>query len=168
METYTVTEADIKNFHNARCDFFFALEGLKDILKEDNHSLSRLKTGLTLFDKSFAKLRKESEERMEKKDVMFDKFRKEHNLSSIFSIYSIDSLTEIAKCGGVDKKLPLAFTLVSYYTKKTVEFKSEVAATYAELWKLADVLIKDADDSHIFIEGFRKKDENTVEVVLGS
>lgn len=168
MQTYTITEEDIKNLHNARCYLYNLQDKLSDLYKEDSAILKDLKTSTDFFDKSFQRLLKESDDSFDSKMDYFSTVRKDHDLVSIFSIFSVNRVSDIATFDESDEKLPSKFTLITGYTDKKVEYVSNVSPTYLEVWKLADILITDADDDHIFIEGFEKIDDNTVKVVLGS
>lgn len=168
MKTYTITEEDIRNFHNSRCSLLNALEQAKEILKDDSRIIKDLKESMRLFDKSFSRLRKESDDAWERMNEHFNAAKDEHSLTSIFSIYDINSLTEVAVDSRTKEKLPSRFVLSSFFSEKEVEYAASVPPTYLELWKLANILIEDANDNHIFVEGFYKVGDNKVEVVLGS
>lgn len=169
MKTYTITEEDIKNFHNARCDLFALQSTLTDLFKEDSTAIKQINRALSLFDASFSRLRDESDANLESKMDFFQKIQEEKKFCSIFSMFNVESIFDIAKAPS-DKGMetfPTKFTMSSYYTNKTVEYDSTVPPTYLDLWSLADVLVRDADDSHVFIEGFRLHD-NEVHLSLGS
>ncbi len=168
MQTYTITEEDIKNFHNARCYLYNLENKLSELFNEDSRIMSDLKTSTDFFDKSFKRLRKESNNTLDTQINYFSTMQKDQNLKSVFSIFSVNRLSDIATFYESDEKLPSNFILVSGYTDETVKYVSSLPPTYLELWKLADILITDADDTHVFIEGFEKIDDNTVKVVLGS
>lgn len=168
MQHYIITENDVSNFHNSRCFLLSAIDQLEGILKEDSPALISLSNALRFFDNSYQRLRKESDEIFNNKDEEFNKFREENKLTSVFSIYSIGSLMNLATFTDSDEKLPLNFTLLIEYSEKSVEYHSKVPATYADVWKLADVLISDTNDDHIFIERIVKIDSATVKIILGS
>lgn len=168
MQHYIINEKDIENFHNSRCYLLSARDQLEELLKEDSPAIKNLSYALKLFDNSFQRLRKESDEVFNKKDDEFLTFREKNNLTSHFSIYSIGSLINIATFTDSNEKLPLDFTLFTEYSDKSVEYHSNVAPTFAEIWKLADVIIKETNDDHVFIERIMKYDAATVKIILGS
>ena len=168
MQTYTITEKDIENFHNSRCYLLNAKDQLEELLKENSPSLETLSYAIKLFDNSFQRLRKESDEIFNKKEDEFLIFREENNLISHFSIYSINSLIDLATFTDSNEKLPHDFTLFTEYSEKSVEYHSKVRATYADVWKLADVIIKETSDDHVFIERIMRYDSATVKIILGS
>lgn len=168
MQHYIITEQDISNFHNSRCFLLSAIDQLEATLREDSPALNSLSNALKFFDTSFQRLRKESDEVFNKKDDEFLTFREENKLTSIFSIYSIGSLMDLATFTDSNEKLPLDFTLITEYSEKSVEYHSKVPATYADIWKLADVIISETNDDHVFIERIMRYDAATVKIILGS
>lgn len=168
MRTYTITEEDIRSFHNSRCSLLNALEEAKEILKENSSIIRNLKESMRLLDKSFTRLRKESDDAWERMNEHFNNAKEKYSLKSEFSIYDIDSLAEVAVDSRTKEKLPTHFALSSFYSNKEVEYAASVPPTYLELWKLANILVEDANDTHIFVEGFYKVSDNEVEVILGS
>lgn len=167
MNTYTVTEKDITNFHNARCSLLALQSELKDLFKEDSQIVKKIDSALALFNASFDRLSKESDANLEDKIDLFEKIRKEKNLSSIFSMFNVENINDIAINPSTKTCFPSKFTMTSYYSDKTVEYDSEIPPTYIDLWCLADILVQDSNDDHVFIENFRMI-EDKVEVSLGS
>lgn len=164
MRNYSISSKEITSLHNANCYLQNSIRAAKEVLNDNSSILKSLEECKKYFMPIAERLMKLEDEAFERRYKIADAFRKEHNLKSMFSL-DFEGLCDFAKDVN-DKKLPLKFTMYSFYSEKTVEYESSVAATYQDVWLLADQLINTSSE-HVFIEGFRV-DEDHVEVFLGS
>ncbi len=164
MKTYTITSKQASQIHNAWCYLNNALQQCDELFKEDSYFIKSLRKSLN----ELAPVRKDIMDRM---DADYDNVSKTSQRiaelngfkNSIWSIYEMDSFDS-------KSPVPSGAKLQSYYLDKNRHIVVE-GSTWLDLWKATDLLIKETADEHgdhVFIEAYRKIDDETYEVVLGS
>jgi hypothetical protein len=90
----------------------------------------------------------------------FDKIKDLYNLSSVWSIYEVDDIDDLAN-------VPEDIRYMTYRNNPPLPVPAN--ASYFDLWLLANALINLEGSHHIYIEGFsRNESPRTIELVTGS
>ena len=164
--TYTLTEKEVSNLHNARVYLLYALEHCNEMFKEDAHFIQNMKRSMSYLEPVSTRLTKELDE---ERDEVFGRARKiarNNNFNhTVWSMYEVKNFED-------KSNVPEGAKLRSYYTSKDFTVTVE-GPTWLDLWKATERLIcmtRNIHGDHIFIEGYYKvkDDDNVYEVSLGS
>ena len=162
--TYTLTEKDVSNLHNARVYLLHALEHCNEMFKEDAQFIQNMKRSMNYLEPVSTRLTKEMDEIRDRQFNMARRIAKNNGFNnSIWSMYEVENFESTSP-------VPAGAKLRSYYTKKSVTVEG---STWLDLWKATDKLIEMTSDEHgdhVFIEAYRKvkSEDNIYEVSLGS
>ena len=148
----TLTADEFKTIHNALCDLDHVKQTLEDILSKDLYI--KLAKATSQIREGLANAYEQDNKSFENKSDHYDQVRKELGLTTVWSIYEVDNLSERHPFEGVTKVVYQAYGSGDH----------EVAingGTWAALYVAANALIRDSgDDHHIYIESFKQSSIN--------
>ena len=145
----TIKAEDFKTIHNALCELDRVVGRIEGVINQELfeklYSVSKtIRSGLKdAYDQEQAQFNRKS--------AHYERIKDDLGLSTIWSIYEVDNLSERYPFEGI--------TTVTYKdhwgTKPVV--KPVNGLTYAALYVAADAAIRDSgDDHHVFIEQFKQ------------
>ena len=150
-----LTPEEFKAAHNALCD----LRAVKDQMGEILHPriTDRLCRAIEGLEEAFATAYKAEDDLFEKLRNMFDAAETANGFKSTWSIY---------EAGDLEASHPYLGATTLSYSERTVAIEG---GRWLDLWKAADRAIRmSGDEHHIFIEGFKPRDEDPSVLVLST
>lgn len=155
---YTITRDDFKKIHNARVDFYVMVERLEGIVS-DNIS-AKLRSINNNLMSGLSNMYEQERAEFDRKNKHYESVASKYKFKTAWSMYEIDNL---------DAESPYEHNVVLYDGITESIRKKGSKATWLELWKAADKVIrKNGDTHHIFIESFYPSDNETLEISTGS
>lgn len=158
MTTFELTSKQVTDLHNAMC----SLRSMRDDIVTNYRDESPMVKGINYAFKLLEPIRKQlmdiKDAEQNRKYNMYKQVGENNGIKhSIWSMYEVEDLAD-------QSPIPPGTLLESYHTDKRVRV---AGSTWLDLWRAADELVCDANDTHVFIEGFKLRG-NTCEVTLGS
>lgn len=159
---YTITREEYKDIHNGICELYSLKQLVTGVIHPD--LVQKLNRAFDLLEKGYGSARKQENQEFDDKMNLFEEIRKLNGFRTVWSIFDFD--------------MKEGFTHRPGYTATQIMLESFDCTVYGtlspnpnllELWAAADKLVKQADDYHIFIEGFRQSEDGKfLSVCLGS
>lgn len=156
---FTVTRDEFRDIHNGMCYLHHAMRRLEDVLSAELYNeLAKARDGI---EKGFVSVRKQESDRFDRLNTHYRHVADQHRLrTAVWSIYEVESLYDVA--AEYDDAAALD------YMGKRVLLQSG-PKTWLDLFKAADTVIREADDYHVFVEGFYKTTEpGVISLTTGS
>lgn len=156
----TLTAEEFKTIHNALWELDRVTEQLEDILKPE--LFTKLSRAGAAIRKGLESAYEQDDQAYRTKSDHFDAVQAELGLTSNWSIYEVDNLSDRHPYEGADRVV---------YTNHWGELRDVSCSinglTWAALWRAADACIRDSgDEHHVFIEGFRVDEEDPRTLIL--
>lgn len=154
--TYDITSKQVSDIHNGFLYLYQALDLAKETFRDESDFVVKLR----MAEKYLKPIRDDVVARKDTyEDKLYDMFKligQKNDFRSIWSIYSVSDLNSTHP-----------FTSNKFLRHFNGQ-EPIPGNTYLDLWKAADSLIRQSNDMHIFIEGFRKVNSDVLELITGS
>lgn len=157
MRTYNVTAEQVRDVHNAYSHGAYALDTLRELLRDDARPIVMLEQALKHLARVRNELILQHDADANRDRNYYESMRKKYALHSVWSIEDTDLLE--------NSGIPIGTVFRSFYTGHTAKTKGP---TWLDAWKAADELARAAGDSHIYVEEFRENKDGTYDVEFGS
>lgn len=150
---YTITHDEAMKIHNGLCYLKFAYERLIDTVSPS--IVTQLQTAMNDIEKGYSSVREQESKAWKLKSEMYKRHKEVYKFMSEWSMYEVEDL--YAKSGIIAKKM----VYKDHWGEKPVEMgMPNWDLSYSELWRAADILIRQSgDEHHIFIEAFKVRDD---------
>jgi hypothetical protein len=155
MDTYTITEDQIRNIHNAICDLDMRTHKMTDIISP---ILLEDLTGIVVkLRDAMDPIMKLKNQRWEERFDYYDTIKRMHSFKSVWSIYEISNF---------DRPSTMQGKVLKYEGN---QFELPENHTWFDLYAAADHLINiSGDGHHMFIEDFYVKGDGVLSLCTGS
>lgn len=155
---FDITRTEITMVHNATFYLGHAVDRIKDGESASGVVLQQLEHALKYLQMVRDPLLRQVDDANDLAREYYEGARKENELRAIWSYYDIADVTKTST-------VPVGGVLKSPYTKRMTAVQGP---TWLDFWKAVDLLVRDANDNHVFIEGFTRRKDGTFLVELGS
>ena len=156
---FTLSRKDFSDIHNGLCYLRFAMQDLEDVLSPA--LMQKITKASNSIEKGFASVREQEVTMFDRRSEHYKAVAEQHNVkTAVWSIYDVESLFDTAE--GFDDAVAL-----DYMGQRV--FMGSGPKKWVDLFKAADIAIRDADDYHVFVEGFHKtKEPGVITMTTGS
>lgn len=156
---FTLTRKDFSDIHNGLCYLRFAMQDLEEVLSPA--LMQKITKAANSIEKGFAGVREQEVAEFDRKSEHYKAVANEHNITTaVWSIFDVESL--YTKAEGFDDAVAL-----NYMGQRV--FMGSGPKTWVDLFKAADIAIRDSEDYHVFVEGFHKtKEPGVITMTTGS
>ena len=149
MSNFTITSEEVRDIHNGLCSLRTSIQYLEDTLSPV--LIKELRKARSEIEKGLKSAREQSDARWTRMNDHFEKLKAEHKFKSVWSIYEVDCMTDVA------------FVLEEGSHLVHENFSVPLPAgrvTWLDMWKAADEAIFAVGGDHIFIESFTQSSIN--------
>lgn len=153
----TLTADEFKTIHNALCELDGINTQLEDVLHKDLYI--KLAQTASKIRKGLSSAYEQDSQAFDRKNEHYGRIQEELGLSSVWSMYEVDNLSDPHPYPGATTVL-----YTDHWGDKDAVRIPINGLTWAALYVAANAAIRDSGDTHhIYIENFRpSKDDNTV------